>query len=176
MKSPLRFVLFAALLTLSACGKHQETAQCDVSVNENITFSEPGDKIAARAFGEGCDKAVALYVITTPEGHPIWTWASPMAHAFGAQFDRATEEELGAFLAQWAQPQIARTSAAPAWTRDIKTPFDRATYEDVRARDLPMLCQLTGVGRETCIFYEPAAAAATPLLERDTAANVEQAP
>jgi hypothetical protein len=171
-----QFLLIAALFALGACGKHQETAQCDVSVNETITFSEPGDRIAARAFGEGCDKAVALYVVTSPEGHPIWTWVSPMAHAFGLQFDRATKEELGAFLAQWAQPQLARTSAAPAWSRDIKTPLDRATYEDVRARNLPMLCHLSGVARETCIFYEPAAAAATPLLERDTAASVQEAP
>ena len=160
-------------MALSACSRG-ETAQCDVSVNERISFSGAEDKITARAFGESCDKAVALFVVTTPEGHPIWTWASPMAHAFGDHFDRASEEELAAFLAQWVQAKAERTSAAPAWSREISTALDRATYEDVRARDLPMLCHLTGVARETCVFWEPAAAAGAPLLERATAESVQE--
>ncbi len=169
----MRVLVLIAALVLSACSR-QEAAQCDISVNEIITFSGAEDKITARAFGEGCDKAVALYVVTTPEGHPIWTWTAPMAHAFGEHFDRATKEELAAFLAQWARAHAEHTGAAPPWSREISTTLDRATYEDVRARDLPMLCHLTGVAQETCVFWEPAAAAGAPLLERATAESVEE--
>ena len=51
------------------------------------------------------------------------------------------------------------------------TAFEREIYEDVRARALPMACHLSGVARETCIVYEPAAAAAMAFLERDVAAT-----
>jgi hypothetical protein len=91
-----------------------------------------------------------------------------MGHAFGSQFDAATDEELGAFLARWVEARATRTSQAPQWSDEIATSLDRATYQEVRARDLPMLCHLTGVARETCVFWEPAAAGGAALLERET--------
>lgn len=156
------------LLALTACA-HPEAKGCDVSVERDIVFSTETDQLRARALGEACDKAVALYVVSSPEGHPLWAWTAPMGHAFGAQFDMADEEAIAGFLADWAHPALASTAAAPDWSDALPTHFDRQTYEDVRARDLPMLCHLSGVARETCIYWEPAAAGATALYERAAA-------
>ena len=41
------------------------------------------------------------------------------------------------------------------------------TYEDIRARDLPMLCHATATGAEACVFYEPAAGAAGHFFDRE---------
>jgi hypothetical protein len=176
----MRVLLLICALGLAACAP-REAAHCDVSVTREIAFSSQTDVVTARALGAACDKAVALYVVASPEGHPIWAWTAPMGHAFGTHFDIATEQEIGAFLARWAEPRLARTSDAPAWSREIATSLDAATYEEVRARDLPMLCHLSGVARETCVFWEPAAAGGAVLLERETleaadTANEDNAP
>lgn len=170
-------LLFAglALLLLTACGREPETTACDISVSAPALFThaEAPDTITARAIGPGCDRAIALYAIHTAEGDPIWAWSTPMPSAFGDHFHVADEEEVRAFLTRWAAPARATTITAPQWPADaealpggVASPLDRATYEDIRARDLPMLCHLTSVGRETCLYWEPAAALALVLYER----------
>lgn len=78
------------------------------------------------------------------------------------------------FLERWASPTtLASTSTAPEFSDLVpgQTTLDQLTYEDIRARDLPMLCHLSGTARETCVFWEPAAGGAGHLLDRDIIAE-----
>lgn len=177
----MRFTILLAL-ALIGCAPN-EAARCDIDVQTALRFSDDNadDTISARAIGPSCDKVVALYMISAPDGSPIWSWTSPMPRAFGDQFYRAAREEVEAFVTRWAEPYISGTAEAPAWAQrannlpsGFHTSLDRATYEDIRARNLPMLCHLTSVARQTCIFWEPAAAGAGALYERDVIDEGEQ--
>jgi hypothetical protein len=128
--------------------------------------------VTVRATGPSCDKAIALYAIRDGEGRPLWAWASPIRQGFGDIID-AKGANLDAFLARWANPTITRTGTVPAFARlaQGQTTLDRLTYEDIRARDLPMLCHFSGTAKEVCIFWEPAAGAAGLLLERNYEEN-----
>jgi hypothetical protein len=171
----MRFALVIAVLALASCAPRETAETCDLSATREIAFTPDGahEIVTARTIGPSCDKAIGLYVVTDEEHHPIWAWTTPMSVAFGDAYQPASTEEAQGFLERWAQPETGRTSTAPAWgahesdPRHVRTSLDQLTYEDVRARDLPMLCHLTGVGRETCVFWEPGAAGASSYLERD---------
>jgi hypothetical protein len=137
-------------------------------------FSSPQapDVIEAHAIGERCNGAAAAFIVRDPEGVPVWAWAAPFYPTFGEGFAPHAEgagpsrAQLEQFLARWTQAETARTSAAPAWSDSLDTRLEPAVYEDIRARDLPMLCHLAGVAREQCVYWEPAAASAGPLYVR----------
>ena len=82
-----------------------------------------------------------------------------------------------AFVERWAVPHLATTAEAPPW--DVlepgQTTLDQLTYDDIRAREVPMLCHLSGVARESCVFWEPVAGAAGLLYERLATAAEEEA-
>ncbi|MEJ0059662.1 MAG: hypothetical protein WDM79_08890 [Terricaulis sp.] len=177
----MRFALLGLALALAACAPEQVAETCDLTATRAIAFTPDGaqENVIARTIGPSCDKAIGLYVVTSEDHHPIWAWTAPMSRAFGDAYRPASPEEAQAFLDRWAQPETGATGAAPAWTaladdpREARTTLDQLTYEDIRARDLPMLCHVTGVARETCVFWEPGAAAASSYLERDVAAAGE---
>ncbi len=166
----MRLGFLLGALCLAACAP-REAAHCNVSFDREIAFTAPDarDVVTVRALGPSCDKVVALYVIASEDGHPIWAWTAPASRAFGDAFQIADADAMRAFLERWASPRIERTSAAPAWPlrEGAHTTLNRLTYEDIRARDLPMLCHLSGVALETCVFWEPAAAGAGHLLDRE---------
>jgi hypothetical protein len=183
--STLRFAAVAAAMalaaTITACTPAQDAGaaqNCDIEITAPVSFShgEDSDAISARAIGPRCDRAIALFTIHSSEGDPIWAWASPMPRAFGSQFHEADDAMLREFLTQWAAPTPSTTASAPQWPEaapdlpgGLSTTLQRAVYEDIRARDLPMLCHLTAVGRETCLYWEPAAALADAYFVRDAA-------
>ena len=73
------------------------------------------------------------------------------------------------FLQRWAQPALSTTQTAPEFStlQPGQTTLDRLTYEDIRARNLPMLCHFSGTAREVCVFWEPAAGGAGHFYDRD---------
>lgn len=167
---PVRFVLAALALALAAACTPQQ--RCDISVTRDVTFTAPDahDVITARVIGPACDKTIGLYTINAADGYPIWSWTAPMSHRFGDAFDASNPNHMRAFLERWAQPTtLSTTSTIPAFARLAagQTTLDRLTYEDIRARNLPMLCHLSGTARETCVFWEPAAGGAGHLLDRN---------
>lgn len=147
-----------------------EPGRCDFTLAQEIAFTAPdaGDTVTTRVFGPSCDKAVALYDVRDAEGHPIWVWTASLPLAFGDVFPRDEPEAMHDFLERWGRPRIERAGAAPEWTALVagQTTLDRSTYEDIRARDLPLLCHASGAGRELCVFWEPAAGAAGHFLDR----------
>lgn len=167
----MRVLLLAlAALALSACVRGQQAAGCDMSVSREIAFTggEAADVVTARAVGPTCDKASGFYAIHDGEGHPIWAWAAPLPRAFGEIGPPEEPAHMREFLARWAEPRIATTNAAPAWNtlEAGQTTLDQLTYDDIRARNLPMLCHYSGTAQETCVFWEPAAGGAGHFLDR----------
>jgi hypothetical protein len=176
----MRFALVLIALALAACAPHAEIAGCDLSIEREVAFTAPDarDVVTARTLGPSCDRAIGHYAVTSADGHPLWAWTAPMPRAFGDIFQTADAEAMRTFLERWSTPRIETTAAAPAWPLAdwAHTTLDRVTYEDIRARDLPMLCHLSGTGVETCVFWEPAAASAGHFLERDVSAQIEGNP
>ncbi len=173
----MRYAALLILLALAACTP-PPAAQCAYSATRNAEFTRPGasDVITARTIGPNCQEAIALYAVREADGHLIWTWAGPLRqlYAEGGAGDGAGDAAEGAngtqaFLQQWALANVTTTSTAPEWRRLApgQTTLERLTYEDIRARNLPMLCHLSSAAREVCAFWEPAAGVAGLYFERN---------
>lgn len=173
----MRFAFVLVFAALTACAPRQASNACDIAVTHEVAFAGSGAQeiVTARAIGASCDKTIALYTVHDGEGRPLWAWTAPTAQAFGDDFHAADEERVRAFVERWARPHLTTTAEAPPWDalESGQTTLDQLTYDDLRAREAPMLCHLTGVARETCVFWEPAAGAAGLLYERVAAAAEE---
>lgn len=167
----MRLLLLSAVAAMLASCAPTAPARCDLEATRTVALTGPDaeDRISARAIGSACDKAVGLIEVRTFEGYPIWSWSAPLAHRFGDVFAAQDTEAMQAFLERWTDATIATTNAAPAWAdlRAGQTTLDQFTYDDIRARALPMLCHYSGTARETCVFWEPAAGGAGNFYERD---------
>lgn len=172
----IRLLALCALMIAAACSPNQ-AGRCDFTHAREIAFTggASADRVIVRTFGASCDKAIGVYEIVDGEGAPIWAWATPLPRAFGDVFTAEAPEHVEAFLEEWSQPVIARTSAAPehASLAPGQTTLDEFTYADIRARDLPMLCHFSGTATQTCVFWEPVAGGAGHLFERDVEETVE---
>jgi hypothetical protein len=166
----IRMALLALAVTVTACAPQ---ARCDLTAVHEISFTNgtTPDSVTARTFGASCDQAVILYVVRDADGAPVWSWTGILGQRFGEVFSANDREAIRDFLARWAQASVATTQSAPRWDTLLagQTTLDQLTYEDIRARDLPMLCHFSATARETCVFWEPAAGAAGLLYERDLA-------
>lgn len=171
----MRFSVLCLSAALAACAP-RPAVQCDITVTQDLALSnaDAHETIVARALGPSCDKAVGLYAIHDAEGYPAWAWAAPLRGAFGDTIE-PDDASMREFLTRWARPSVSTTQAAPAWSALApgQTSLDRLTYDDIRARNLPMLCHASGVGRELCIFWEPAAGGAGHYFERDVEETTE---
>jgi hypothetical protein len=164
-------------LWLAAACAPAEVARCDITVTRELAFTsaEAPDTVTARAIGASCDKATLHYLIHDDDERPIWAWTSPMSRAFGDVFVADDTEGMRDFLESWAQPEVLNTGLAPEWgaLAPGQTTLDQFTYDDIRARDLPMLCHFSGTARQTCVFWETAAGGAGLLFDRDVEETAE---
>ena len=161
------FVIIALLALASACSQ-QNAGACNVSVDRELAFAGATVNLRAETQGQNCHQALALYTIRDEAGDLIYAWTTPLQRAFGDVFGELPDEHLQSFLDRWATPAVLTTAAAPAWA-DLETgqsTLDQLTYDDIRARELPMLCHYSGTSREACVFWEPAAGAAGHLFDR----------
>jgi hypothetical protein len=169
----IRATLFGLAAMIAACAPQQ---RCDLTAVHEISFTnaaEP-DSITARSFGQSCDQAVILFVVRDAEGAPLWSWTGALAQRFGETFSADDREAVQDFLARWVQASLETTRSAPEWNALAagQTTLDQLTYEDIRARDLPMLCHFSATARQTCAFWEPAAGAAGLFYEREIAEEI----
>lgn len=169
----MRGLLAFAALALAAACTPEAPATCEVTVTHEAAFTAPGaaDVITTRSLGAACDQAIGVYTINTADGHPVWAHAVPLERAFGPGFTEPEPEAMRVFLERWAEPEISTTVEAPEWSTLApgQTTLDRLTYDDIRARNLPMLCHYSGTGRQLCVFWEPAAGGAGHFLDREIA-------
>ena len=165
----MRFIIFVLCAAIAACAP--QGGRCDITVTQDVAFTAPDaqERITTHAFGESCDRAIALYAIHDAEGYPVWSWSTPLARAFGEAFVQSDDDHMRDFLTRWGQPSVSTTQSAPEWERLApgQTTLGRLTYDDIRARDLPMLCHASGTAREVCVFWEPVAGGAGLYFERD---------
>lgn len=165
-------VLPALVLLAAACAPL--AGHCDMRAARDITFThaEAHERIVTRSIGASCDKAVGVFIVEDKDQRPLWSWSAPLEHAFGDVFPPADRETMRDFLVRWAQPELTTTQTAPefALLAPGQTTLDRTTYEDLRARDVAMLCHFSGSNRQTCVFWESAAGAAGHFYDRDAAA------
>lgn len=163
----LKRAALALAMAITACAP--SGGGCNAAVSQTIAFAGADAVIRAETLGPNCHQAIALYTIRDAQGEVLWSWTAPLQRAFGDVFAEHPDEHLQDFLDRWAQPEIATTQSAPAWETLLvsQTSLDQLTYADIRARDLPMLCHYSATGRQTCVFWEPAAGGAGHLYDRD---------
>ncbi len=157
----------AFLVAASACSSQGDNT-CNVNVTREIAFGDAPASVRAETQGANCHQAIALYTVRDDAGDLIYAWTTPLQRGFGDVFAAAPDEHLQSFLERWAEPALLTTAAAPAWDQlEVgQSTLDQLTYDDIRARELPMLCHYSGTSREACVFWEPAAGAAGHLFDR----------
>jgi len=164
----MRLLFVAVALILGACAPR--AASCNLQATHDFALSGASetDTITVQTIGPSCDKAIGLYVVRDAEGYALWSWSAPLRHAFGDVFAPEDTEHTQQFLDRWVLPIVETTQTAPAWNELTpgQTTLDQLTYEDIRARNLPMLCHFSGTARQTCVFWEPAAGGAGHMIDR----------
>lgn len=179
-------VALAAALALSACGQQQtaETATgCARSAAHEVTWSSEGapDTITATSDGPSCLQAVVTLTMRNADGDALWVFS-------GTHYDltaggnppedapAVTEAQMDEFLAGWANVSEMRSGELPEWrenavslTESVQgfsydTPFERETYEMLRARNLPMVCYAAAAEASQCLLMDPASHAPTMIV------------
>ncbi|MEQ1818037.1 MAG: hypothetical protein ABL871_05450 [Terricaulis sp.] len=177
----MRFVLIAAALALSACTLSTNTAEnenasgCARTATHDVTWSNEGasDTITTRSDGPTCAQAVVTFVARNSDGDPLWAFASTyydmtMGGIPPEGAPEVTDEQMDTFLAGWADVTLQRSGELPEWregfdslsasaqTFSYDTPFGREAYEEMRARNLQMICYAAAVEATQCLLMDPA--------------------
>lgn len=141
-----------------------------------INFSAAEESVITRSIGVSCNKAVGVLTILDAKDRPIWSWSAPLESAYGDIFPPDDREAMRDFIERWAEPRVGNTSATPEWAllAPGQSTLDHATYEDIRARNLPLLCHSSGSARETCVFWEPTAGFAGHFYDRDVELGLQE--
>ena len=181
----MRFIAFAAItLALAACGQPApQQAGCARTATHDVvwTQSQTPDVITTSSQGPSCAQAVVTFVARKSNGDALWAFASTYydLRYGGLPPEGAAEvtvEEMDAFLAGWANVTRSTSNTLPEWrpgaatlsesaqTFSYDTPFDRETYEMLRARNLPMICYAAAVEATQCLIVDPASHAPTMLV------------
>jgi hypothetical protein len=172
----MRILFLAAALALSACGQAANVAQngCARTATHDVVWtSEATDTITTRADGPTCAQAVVTFVARSANGDPLWAFASTYYDMTmgGVPPDGApavSNEQMDTFLTGWADVTEQTSSELPEWREGVATlsesaqtfsydtPFDRETYEMLRARNLKMICYAAAVEASQCLIIDPA--------------------
>lgn len=181
------FVFALAALALAACGQPTQPATtadgCARVATHEVTWTstETPDTITTRSEGPNCAQAVVTFVARNAAGDPLWAFASTYYDltAGGLPPEDApavTPEQVDTFLAGWADVSEGRSGELPEWREGVATltesattfaydtPFDRETYEMLRARNLPMICYAAAVEATQCLIVDPASNAPTMIV------------
>lgn len=182
----LAFIVLAAL-ALTACGQQRETVSpsgnCARSATYQVTWTnaEAPDVITTSSDGPSCAQAVVTFVARNAQGDALWAFASTYYDltAGGLPPEGAppvSNEEMDRFLQGWANVTEMPSSGLPQWRAGVatltesattfayNTPFDRETYEMLRARDLPMICYASAAEATQCLIIDPASHAPTMMV------------
>lgn len=180
----MRILFLTAALVLGACGQAGNVADtgCTRSATHDVVWtSDTADTITTRSDGPSCTQAVVTFVARSANGDPLWTFAS-------TYYDMTTggippegtpavsNEQMDTFLTGWADVTEQTSSELPEWREGVATltesaqtfaydtPFDRETYEMLRARNLKMICYAAAVEATQCLVVDPASHAPTMIV------------
>jgi hypothetical protein len=183
----MRFALILiAAVALCACGQQRQTAAgngCARTASHEVmwTNADAPDVVTTRADGPSCAQAVVTFVARNAAGDALWAFASTYYDltAGGIPPDGAppvSDEEMDRFLAGWANVTQMRSGELPEWREGVATltesattfaydtPFDRETYEMLRARNLNMICYAAAAEASQCLIVDPASHAPTMIV------------
>ena len=183
----MRIFLLAAALALSACGPSNTTASnasgCARSAAHDVTWTTEGtpDTITTRSDGPTCAQAAVTFVARNSAGDPLWAFASTYFDLTSGGIPpegapAVSNEQMDTFLAGWADVSTMRSGELPEWREGVATltesattfaydtPFERETYEMLRARNLPMICYAAAVEATQCLIVDPASHAPTMIV------------
>lgn len=182
----MRFILtLVTALALSACGERGEpaTSGCARVAAHDVTWTNPEapDTVTTRSDGPSCAQAVVTFVVRNAAGDALWAFASTYYDltAGGMPPQNApavSAEAMDSFLAGWADVTETRSGDLPQWREDAatltesattfayETPFDRETYEMLRARNLPAICYAAAVEATQCLIIDPASLSPTLIV------------
>jgi hypothetical protein len=181
-------VIGLAALSMSACSPRAPEAAsadgCTRTATQDVTWSgaQTPDHISARAEGPSCAQAVVTFVVRNGAGDPLWAFASTyydmtMGGVPPEGAAPVSTEEMDRFLAAWADVEVKpSTETLPEWREGVATltesattfaydtPFDRETYEALRARNLRTLCYAAAVEAVQCLVIDPLSNAPTMVV------------
>lgn len=119
-------------------------------------------KLEARAFGAACENATAVLVVSNDQG-PVYQAAFGTPWVFGLA-GAMTPDAMTSALNEWLAQRGARsTSQLPPWAPGAEAPeagefpfmpsewMDQATYETLRAANLPVFCFAQGLESALCL-------------------------
>lgn len=178
----MRFALvILTAMAFASCGDTRQPASsqgCARVAAHEVTWTNAiaPDVITTKSEGPNCAQAVVTFVARNADGDALWAFASTYYDltAGGLPPEDAvpvSTEEMDRFLSGWANVSEMRTGELPAWREDAatltesattfsyETPFDRETYESLRARNLPMICYAAAVEASQCLIVDPASQA-----------------
>jgi hypothetical protein len=166
----MRILIIAAVAALAACSQAEEaetmSAGCDARGVSQWAAGEATYSVEAASFGPDCARAVATIVIRDGSGVPVYSEAHLAAHVMPlAHVTDAVAMQTA--LAEWTNPGQRQTSAGlPQWPANAESPatgefpfyphegIDRAQYEGIRARNLPVICYVQGMESLNCLVLE----------------------
>ena len=127
----------------------------------------PGLVVKGWTSGPTCKSAIVTLGVYDEGGLPIYAWASAAQFIFGLQ-NANTAEEMKAALNEWNGPDNLppdTTGTLPPWNETSGQPdqaefffipqdgMDKATYENLRKRNLPLLCYPQGRESTLCLAF-----------------------
>lgn len=176
-----------ALLSLTACSRPAETqtaSGCARGATHEVAWSNASspDVVTATSSGPTCGQAVVTLVLRRANGDPLWAFASthytlnagdsPPPEGLPA----VSDADMDRFLAGWADLTEMRSGELPEWRADAAsltesattfsydTPFDRDVYENMRGRNLPMVCYAAAAEGSRCLIIDPATGGPTEMV------------
>lgn len=178
----MRFLALGLIaLALGACGQagqtqqHGATESCARTAAHEVTWSQDGapDVITTASSGPSCKQAIVTWTLRNAQGDALWVHAGTFydmtaGGAPPADAPAVSNEQMDVFLNGWADVTTNHSGELPEWKEGVAslsesvqglsydTPFDRETYEAMRARNLPQLCFAAAVEGSQCLIMDPA--------------------
>jgi hypothetical protein len=172
------FVFAAAAVGLAACVDQQPTTageDCNRVATHDVAWTSETtpDTITTRSDGPSCAQAVVTFVARSASGDPLWAFSSSYFDLTAggpppSDAPAVTAEDMDTFLTSWADVTVSTSSELPQWREDAatltesattfsyNTPFERDTYEMLRARNSRMICYAAAAEATQCLVIDPA--------------------
>lgn len=137
----------------------QAAMNCAVNSEKTVSISnwETKGTVSAQADGDTCGQALVRLLVRDGNNKIVFTMTAP-ARDFGVEPD-ADGVSLKSAIEKSLPQNSARASSFPQWngsdTKPFGTEFDQATYEKLRAADVPIICLKLPSAPQTCIAESP---------------------
>ncbi len=177
MSTDVRHAALFLACVLGGCGVSDTTPACHVDASRAITWSNGNapDRLIVRAAGTDCANADIIAIVTNAEGAEILR-AAALGHAMAEYGDNqpmplppVSNAKMAEYVDSIAQgatliaagelpewsgpPHLPRATADASYEPEPSLP--RGAYDDLRSRNVRVLCFATGPEAATCYAYDP---------------------